>query len=307
MSEQAELAFVKTFVNNLSSQPVTYADDFQQPSERSLRKVPVLPVDLPPPPERKVTQVAPTGELPCPTPAAVISTSPRTGSLSITFKSIKPPKSYSLSVQPTDPVSDIKAQLASEPGAPPADAQRLLLKGKALADSKLLQEYSIKEGDTVTLMVKPGFDWDPSKMSTSLAPVTAPTPQKARAGSITLLPEQPSRTRGGHGRTPSIVLSPSPSLSPSPGEVLIDIPLVLDTSNIPELSQSGASNTPYHTTVAQPAFWEHLYAFLKVEFPNGSDAAQAWEDFFCASKGSLSVSEIAKIRDRVGVTGMAGS
>ncbi|KAH9932937.1 ubiquitin-domain-containing protein [Fomitopsis serialis] len=277
MSEQAELAFVKTFVNNLSSQPVTYADDFQQPSERSLRKVPVLPVC----------------ELPCPTPAAVISTSPRTGSLSITFKSIKPPKSYSLSVQPTDPVSDIKAQLASEPGAPPADAQRLLLKGKALADSKLLQEYSIKEGDTVTLMVKPGFDWDPSKMSTSLAPVTAPTPQKARAGSITLLPEQPSRTRGGHGRTPSIVL--------------IDIPLVLDTSNIPELSQSGASNTPYHTTVAQPAFWEHLYAFLKVEFPNGSDAAQAWEDFFCASKGSLSVSEIAKIRDRVGVTGMAGS
>ena len=43
------------------------------------------------------------------------------------------------------------------------------------------------------------------------------------------------------------------------------------------------------------------------EFPNGSDAAQAWEDFFCASKGTLSVSEIAKIRDHVGVTGMAGS
>jgi len=289
MSEQAELAFVKTFVNNLSSQPVTYADDFQQPPERSLRKVPVLPVELPPPPERKVTQVAPTG------------------SLSITFKSIKPAKSYTLSVQPTDPVSDIKAQLASEPGAPPVDTQRLLLKGKALADNKLLQEYTIKDGDTVTLMVKPGFDWDPSKMSTSLAPVTVPTPQKAGGESITLLPEQPSRTRGGHGRTPSIVLSPSPSLSPSPGEKLIDIPLVLDTSNIPELSQSGASNTPYHTTIAQPAFWEHLYTFLKSEFPNGSDAEQAWEDFFCASKSSLSVSEIAKIRDRVGVTGMAGS
>lgn len=44
MAEQAELAFVKAFVNNLASQPVTYADDFQQPPERSLRKIPVLAV-----------------------------------------------------------------------------------------------------------------------------------------------------------------------------------------------------------------------------------------------------------------------
>lgn len=44
MTEQAELAFVKTFVNNLSSQPITYADDFQQPPERSSRKIPVFPV-----------------------------------------------------------------------------------------------------------------------------------------------------------------------------------------------------------------------------------------------------------------------
>ena len=43
------------------------------------------------------------------------------------------------------------------------------------------------------------------------------------------------------------------------------------------------------------------------EFESESDAAQAWEDFFCASKGTLSVSEIAKIRDTVGVLGMAGS
>ena len=42
------------------------------------------------------------------------------------------------------------------------------------------------------------------------------------------------------------------------------------------------------------------------EFTNDSDAGQAWEDFFCASKGALSVSEIAKIRDKVGVSGMAG-
>ncbi|KAI0728468.1 ubiquitin-domain-containing protein [Fomitopsis betulina] len=289
MTEQAELAFVKTFVNNLSSQPITYADDFQQPPERSSRKIPVFPAELPPPPERKVTEAA------------------LTGSLSITFKSIKPPKSFALAVQPTDTISDIKAQLASEPGAPPADAQRLLLKGKALADNKLLQEYTIKDGDTVTLMIKPGFDWDPSKMSTPRASVAAPAPKRVEGEHITLLPEQPARSRGGHGRTPSIVLSPSPSTSPSPGEKLNDIPLLLDTSNIPEPSKSGAPITPYHGTISQPAFWENLLNFLKTEFPNGNEAAQAWEDFLCASKGTLSVSEIAKIRDYVGVTGMAGS
>lgn len=210
-----------------------------------------------------MTEAAPTGKLPAPLPPP-ISTSFRTGSLSITFKSIKPPKSFALSVQPTDTVSDIKAQLASEPGAPPADAQRLLLKGKALADNKLLQEYTIKDGDTVTLMVKPGFDWDPSKMSALPAPsVATPAPQKVEGQHITLLPEQPARTRGGHGRTPSIVLSPSPSTSPTPGEKLADIPLLLDTSNIPEPSKSGAPITPYHGTISQPVFWENLYNFLQ--------------------------------------------
>ena len=48
-------------------------------------------------------------------------------------------------------------------------------------------------------------------------------------------------------------------------------------------------------------------AVISTEFATESDASQAWEDFFCASKGTLSVSEIAKIRDRVGVIGMAGT
>lgn len=43
------------------------------------------------------------------------------------------------------------------------------------------------------------------------------------------------------------------------------------------------------------------------EFSNESDALQAFEDYLCASKGSLTASEIAKIRDEVGVIGMAGT
>ncbi len=45
----------------------------------------------------------------------------------------------------------------------------------------------------------------------------------------------------------------------------------------------------------------------RTQFPNPSDVATAWEDFFCVSKGNLSVNEIAKIRDAVGVIGMAGT
>jgi UV excision repair protein RAD23 len=72
------------------------------------------------------------------------------------IKSLKPPKTYTLAVQSSDTIADIKSYLASQPGAPPVDVQRLLLKGKALADTKLLKEYNIKDGDTVNLMVKQG-------------------------------------------------------------------------------------------------------------------------------------------------------
>ncbi|CDO71121.1 hypothetical protein BN946_scf184844.g125 [Trametes cinnabarina] len=293
MADQAELAFVKSFVNTLSSQPVIYPNDYQPAPENELKRVPVLPIDVPPPPERRVAESVPTG------------------SIRVTFKSAKPVQAYTLDVQPTDTISQIMAQLAAVPGAPPADAQRLLLKGKALADAKLLREYAVKDGDTINLMVKPGFDWDPSKVSPPAPsePAPAPPASSAPAGeSITLLPSpEPSKGRSGHGRIPSVVLSPSPSLTASPGEKLVDIPLVLDTSTIPASPSSVVPDTPYHTTISQPAFWKHLYAFLLNEFSHPSDAAAAWEDFFCASKGNLSVSEIAKVRDAVGVIGMAGT
>ncbi|GBE83969.1 ubiquitin-domain-containing protein [Sparassis crispa] len=286
MSEQAELAFVKSFANNLISQPIVYADDFQQPPQSSLKKIPVLPIDLPPPPERKVEE------------------STASASISITFKCIKPPQSYTLSVQPTDTISDIKAQLAAQGGAPPADAQRLLLKGKALADGKLLKEYSVKDGDTVNLMVKPGFDWDPVRVASPLPERAAP----ADGETIILLPAlEPSKSRMGHGRIPSVVLSPSPSLTPSPGDRTVDIPLVLDTSNIPISPASGPSNASYHAVISQPVFWDNLWHFLSTELNDANHAETAWEDFFRASKGALSASEIAKIRDSVGVTGMAGT
>ena len=130
--------------------------------------------------------------------------------------------------------------------------------GKALADAKLLKEYDVKDGDTVNLMVKPGFQWDPTATSKPEEKNLEATP-----ATITLIPEpKESKSRHGHSRIPSVVLSPSPSLTPLADEKLVDIPLVLDTSNLPTNSGSPAPDTPYHTIISKPEFWERLYTFL---------------------------------------------
>ena len=46
MAEDAEGTFARTFLNVLSTQAITYSDDYQQPPELSLRRIPVLPVSL---------------------------------------------------------------------------------------------------------------------------------------------------------------------------------------------------------------------------------------------------------------------
>ncbi|GLB42371.1 putative ubiquitin homologues [Lyophyllum shimeji] len=289
MADQAELAFVKTFVNTISSQPVTYSNDYQQPPENSLKKLPVLPIPVPAPPTRVPTA-----------PAA--SSAP----ISVTFKSLKPPASFTIAVQPTDSIAAIKSQLAAQPNAPPADAQRLLLKGKALADAKLLKEYPVADGDTINLVLKPGTTWDPAKPAaapTTVTTTTAPESMATPSPSLSPVPSGPSRR--GHQRIPSVVLSPSPS-SESLGAVEKDILLTLDSATIPGPVHTEPLST-YGATVAQPEFWERLYAFLKSEFTTESDALTAFEDYLRASKGSLTASQIAKIRDQVGIVGMAGT
>jgi len=279
MAESTERTFARTFLNTLSTQPITYSDDYQQPPEQSLRRIPVLPIAVPSPPERE----------------SQLQSSASSASISLVFKSLKPPATFTMSVPLTDTISVIKAQLASEPSAPPADVQRLLFKGKALADGKLLKEYSnIKDGDTVNLMVKPGYDWN-------TAATTASSPE-------TLVPEAHSKLGGRrHQRIPSVMLSPSPSSLESSGATEKDILLTIDAGALPSPALELDTMSTFHQTVSQPVFWERLHAFLKNEFQTPLDVHSAFEDFLCATKGSLTASQIAKIRDHVGVIGMAGT
>ncbi|KAH9046842.1 hypothetical protein EDB84DRAFT_1264470 [Lactarius hengduanensis] len=284
MSDQAELAFVRGFSNILASQPVTFENDFQEQPEKTLKKVPVLQVDVPPPPEliKKGAAQSFGGSAP-----AV---------LQITFKSLKPPFSVTIPVSPADPISSIKGQIAAQSHAPPADAQRLLLKGKALADAKLLQEYNVQDGDTINLMVKPGVDWDPTK---------SPERPALLSVDVSSTPAASTKKRG-HSRIPSVVLSTPPSPSEKPQDIqLIDADGFTLSAEIG--TEVAIPHTTYRTTVSQPEYWEKLLAFLRSQFPAHPDSSIAFEDYLGASKGVLTASEIAKIRDRVGVVGMAGT
>lgn len=166
-------------------------------------------------------------------------------------------------MKPTDTIADIKSHLASQSGAPPADVQRLLLKGKALADGKLLKEYSVKDGDTVNLMVKPGFDWDPTKPSA--VPVPEPEPKQISVPApLSLAPESAdpdSKRSRSHQRIPSVILSPSPNaLTPTGEDKPVDIPLTLDAIGSP--NQGSIPVSSYQSTVSQPGYWEQLLGFL---------------------------------------------
>lgn len=217
--------------------------------------------------------------------------------LTITFKSAKPPLSFPLTVATTDTISSIKQQLAAQPRAPPADIQRLLLKGKALVDAKLLKEYGVTDDAVINLMTKPGSTWDGMDRT---VPMTV---------DIVTAQEKPvASPHGGSclGTIPSLVISPLPSAHGSPSSRPAPIPLELDTT-FPPVPQAAPEASAFHTTISSPGFWDRMHLFLRTEFAHKDDAGAAFEQFLVASKGSLTVGEIAKIRDQVGVVGMAGT
>jgi len=303
MADEQEVKFAKEHIRMLKSHPVQFPNDYQQPLEDSLAKVPVIAIDLPPPPAPK-TQTQ------------------NSESISVTFKSTKPAKAFTLSVAPTDTIATVKTHLAKEPGAPPADAQRLLLKGKVLADGKLLKEYAVKGGDVVNIMLRPGFEWDwdenKSKGNSTPSPATpSVSPVKDKDGDVFMHTPSISRSpssgtaRHGHVRIPSVVLSPSPSQSttalplaanerpPSP------IPITIDASDV--AMATSPKTDAFHAKIASPAFWERLYTHLKSEFESMDETEHAFESFLRGAKGNLTPSEIAKIRDTVGIVGMGGT
>lgn len=189
--------------------------------------------------------------------------------------------------------------MAAQAGAPPADAQRLLLKGKALADAKLLKEYDLADGAVVHLMIKPGaIASPPAPAPAPAAPVAVDA--AAAAADVAPPPSSLSATpvsRHGHQRTPSLTIT-TPQEGASPTEVPSEYAF---TSNS-ELA-SPVSSRAFHETASNPEFWTKVFQLCESEFAHEDDARTVFDTFLVAMKGRLSASESAKIRDVVGVAG----
>lgn len=253
----------------------------------------------------------------------------------MTIKSLKPALTYTITAQPTDSVLDLKKLVSSASttssgstaGAVTVDSQRLLLKGKALADNKLLKEYDIKSGATVHLILKAAPAASSSSMTSAAGmPASVPAPSapsastsgssinpggvpdlgSASASTATTKPTSialPRPSVGGHARVPSLTITTeAPGASPgtsSPGQ---EVPL--NINDAPPLGpQAQISSASFHQTIADPDFWQKVHALCVAEFANEVDADQAWEAFLLSVKGRLSAGEAAKIRDVVGVRG----
>jgi len=203
-------------------------------------------------------------------------------SISLTVKSLKPSLSITVTARLTDTVSDLKNLVAkSSSSAPPPDTQRLLLKGKALTDTKLLKEYDIESGATIHLILKAAPSVNP----------TTPSPASPAAPS----PDPPSN------RPPSLMITTSMDDSSAPG---MSMPLSNTDIAAPPLGpQPQVSSAAFHHTISDPRFWQQIHALCVGEFDYEDDADSAWESFLISMKGRLSAGEAAKIRDVVGVKG----
>lgn len=314
-----ELAFIKTQALSLSHIPVTLDNDYQPALEDLPKKVPIFPVTVPPPPSKSQTASGSTSSTTDPSSSTATS-----GGIPIVVKSTKPPLTFNLTVHPTDTVSQIKLQLEKDHlRAPTADSQRLLIKGKVLADNKLLKEYPISTDSssptTITLMTKPGSTWTGEERAASSPggvviaepeSFAAPSPSTATGAKL-----PPPTSAKGHGRSlsgaadtmplPSLTLSPTPSTDgQTPG---VDLALAVELDMQPEPPrQSTPTQDAYTSVIADPEFWGKLQKFLLNEFKTQGDADKAWEQFFLVSKSSLTAHQIAKIRDVTGKDAMAG-
>lgn len=240
-----------------------------------------------------------------------------TDHISITIKCLKPPLTYTLdSISLSEPVSTLKQALsASNPTAPPPEVQRLLLKGKALADNKLLKEYDgIIDGVIVNLNIKAG--WTPgattpnggaglgasssslSHSALSMEDLTkAPGANHSRTASSSSIP---SETPPADPTSPSAI----PSLTLSMPSSSQQTPMPINTTQVSTVNSTTSAH--YHDVVAQPEFWCDLYAFAKARFLVDSDAEEFLEAVLRGEKSKMSASDVAKARDATGVFGMAG-
>ncbi|KAL1933173.1 hypothetical protein VTP01DRAFT_8851 [Rhizomucor pusillus] len=141
-----EGSFIKQYLESLSSRSVRFDEDYcsrQLPSPLRIKRQPA-------PPNTKNVKTEPE-ESTAAAPTSAVSDD--TATIDVIVKILKPASQLTVgNVSVNDTVSELKNRIYQLNNVP-ANRQKLLLKGKVLADSKALKDYNISNGATVHLMV----------------------------------------------------------------------------------------------------------------------------------------------------------
>ncbi|GES89752.1 ubiquitin-related domain-containing protein [Rhizophagus clarus] len=145
MSLADETKFVTHFLNSLSSRPVRYPQDFapplqtrQKPTANALSSKSKKSTG-----KSRPQEVSQNAE-----PAQGIP-------IQVKIKSLKGGQTYTVQLNNSDTVVNLKEKLQPLTSIP-INNQRLILKGKALVDTKTLYEYGINNDTTIHLVQKSG-------------------------------------------------------------------------------------------------------------------------------------------------------
>ncbi|GJN89376.1 hypothetical protein Rhopal_002356-T1 [Rhodotorula paludigena] len=292
----AEIQALKATADLLASQKLRYPNSYTPPVEERHKRPTLVNVPVCEPPSTSHDD----DDAPAPGDQTV----------ALTVKSIKPALTFSLAARPTATIADLKAQLyAAEQGkgAPTPEAQRWILKGKAMGDTKLLKEFAVEDGTVVNLMVtKP----------------TAPAASSAPAPSST--PAAPSLVPA--ASVPALTLSePGASTPPAPGTAPPSVPLAADLDALP-LSTSTSADGPalagvsdaFLERVASPELWREVRGVCEAQFKEDGggaaaatsrgeqEAQQVWEAMFAGCRDWIRPNQKALIREKVGYSAMGG-
>ncbi|GAA6015358.1 hypothetical protein JCM10207_008961 [Rhodosporidiobolus poonsookiae] len=276
---QGELASFKATADLLASQRLRFSPSYTPPAEERPRRATVVNVPVCEPPSTSSSADADT---------------PANDALTLTIKSLKPPLTFTLAARPTATIADLKAQLsAAESAAPPPDAQRWILKGKAMGDGKLLKEFPVEEGSTINLMVT---------KSSSPAPAAAPPAASNAPSSAVPTPSSPS--------VPSLTLS-EPQASNSADAPQLSLQTDLD--HLP-LSTSTTADNPalvgqsnaFLAAVASPELWAEVRSVCERRFESGAEAQKVWEAMFSGARDFIPPNQKALVREQVGYSAMGG-
>jgi len=216
-----------------------------------------------------------------------------------------------LSICHTSSIAAAKAQLAAQDSsAPPPEAQRWILKGKAMGDTKLLKEFNITVGAaTVNLMVsKPTSGPTATPPALDLPPASASAADPATPSSVGSGPDPMSL-----GPIPSLTLStdpmPSPT-NPTAPKLSIETDLLAKGDFLPPSTATGGDSEAFISTVGDPELWIETYAMLLRRFGNDErgerEAKKVWEAWLMGARDWIQPGTKALIREKTGISAMGG-